>query len=269
MYIYERQPRAALGQAPGATAPSGALWPSFDPEADYQLDPRVMGAVAKLLATPIPQAHLAAVGQRADPLLIERGLTIYRYADGSLEVGQPKFGASPRKLAIAGSTQTGTSTRYSVELDTAPWPRLNASTGVTSEAPPWLFVHTHPQLHAAAEVPSGIQQENSRLAGDLYILRHQPAGQLGIITIGLNTVIPSLGAAAQPIPFSLALRGPIKGPTSYRATELLATHKAAANALRMIFRRPTVRAYFTGDLRSGKAAPYSAAQQRQLKKAGG
>jgi hypothetical protein len=228
---------------------------TLNPGAEYILAPEVMDAIETLLSMPVPPAHLQMVGSNADPLMIERGLIIYRYGDGRLRVGNVNFGT-------LGTRASGGTTRYSVNLHYHTF--LDAGTGHV--AYPWLYIHTHPAVQKHPEVPSGIYQDNTKLTGDLYVLRNEPKRQIGIITIGVNSVISNFRNWPEAIPFSLAIRDPIKGQTDYRATRLLDTHKAADTALRLIFRRPTVSGYYTGDLRTGRAAPYvSLREQRTLK----
>jgi hypothetical protein len=260
--------RYALGQDVSSLASYNTPGVTFDPQSDYILAPEVMDAVEKLLSTRVPDAHLRDLGSNVNALMVERGLTIFRYDDGRLQEGQVIFGAKPRKETTSGSITSGGSIRYSVELDVGPWTSIDATTGkVMSQARPWLFIHTHPNVNTVPEVPSGIRQENSLRSGDLYSLRRESDHQIGIMTIGVNSEIANFRSAPQtiPIPFTLALRDPIKGPASYRATVLLETHKAAATALRSMFPRPTVSGYYTGDLRTGRATPYlSARQQRKM-----
>ena len=263
----------ALGQDVSSPASYNTPGLTFDPQSDYTLAPQVMDAVETLLSTRVPAGHLSDLGSNVNPLMVERGLTVFRYDDGRLQVSPVKFGDKPQKETITGSITSGESIRYPVKLDGDAWIRTNATTGEMSEGLPWLFIHTHPNVNKVPEVPSGIRQENSALFGDLNLLRHQPDHQIGILTIGVNDVIRNVRGARQAIPFSLALRDPIKGPTNYnyRVSEELGTHKAAATALRQIFRSPTVSGYYTGDLPTGRATPYlSARQQRKMTaKAGG
>ncbi|MBS0153064.1 MAG: hypothetical protein JSS38_00585 [Nitrospira sp.] len=191
--------------------------------------------------------------------MVERALTIFRYDDGRLQTGSVKFGASPQKETITGSTTSSGLMRYPATPD------LSLSVNIGGQASPWLVIHTHPTVNPIPEVPSGIRQVNSSLSGDLYLLRNGPKRQIGIITIGMNNVITNFQNWPDVIPFSLAIRDPINGPTNYEPTRLLDTHKAAATVLRLIFRRPTVSGYYTGDLRAGRGVPYlSAHEQRKL-----
>jgi hypothetical protein len=249
------------GFGQGVPLPASYTQPGqpLNPQSDYILAPDVMDAVGSLLSTQVPVAHLAALGSNADPLMIERGLIIYRYDDGRLRVGKVNFGT------LGVRTSEGT-TRYSVKLEYHTF--MDAGTGQV--AYPWLYIHTHPAVQKYPEVPSGISQENTRLSGDLYVLRNEPTRQIGIMTIGVNSVIANFRNAPQPIPFSLAIRDAITGPTNYRKTAILESHKAADTALRLIFRRPTVCGYYTGDLRTGRAVPYLSAreQRKQMRKTG-
>ena len=128
---------------------------------------------------------------------------------------------------------------------------------------PWLYIHTHPAVQKYPELPSGISQENTRLSGDLYVLRNEPNRQIGIMTIGVNSVIANFRNAPQPIPFSLAIRDPLKAHRTMEKPPILASHKSADTALRLIFRRPTVSGYYIGDLRTGRAAPYLSAREQR------
>jgi hypothetical protein len=227
----------------------------LDLQSDYILAPEVMDAIGTLLSTQVPRTHLAG----ADPLMIERGLIIYRYDDGRLRIGDVSFGTKGLR------TSAGT-TRYSVKLEYHTF--MDAGTG--QEAYPWLYTHTHPAVQKFPEVPSGIYPENSMFVGDLHVLRNEPTRQIGIMTIGVNSVITNFLNAPQRIPFTLAIRDPIVGPaeynTDYRPTPTLETHNAAAAALRRIFKGRTISGYYTGDLRTGRAVPYlSAREQRKLK----
>jgi hypothetical protein len=254
----------ALGQSVPSPVSYNKPGVTFDPQSDYILAPEVMVAVEKLLSTAVPAGHLTALGSNVNPLMVERGLTIFRYDDGRLQVGLIRFGAKPRKETKTGSITSGGSLRYSVEVDVGPWENIDATTGsVISQARPWLAIHTHPNVNKVSEAPSGIQQENNLLSGDLYILRREPDYQIGIMTIGVNDVIVNFRTAPQTIPFTLALRDPIKGPTDYSATSILGSHKAAATALRLMFQRPTISGYYTGDLRVGRATPYLSARQQR------
>lgn len=264
--------RYGLGQDVASPASYNTPGLTFDPQSDYILAPEVMDAVGKLLSKKVSEAYLMALGSNANPLMVERGLTIFRYDDGRLEVGPVRCGANPRKEQTTGSITSGGSIRYSVKMDLGPWESIDPTTGkVMSQARPWLFIHTHPNVTKAPEVPSGIRKENSLLSGDLFMLRHEADHQIEIMTIGVNERIENFQTAPQVIPFILALRGPIKGPTDYGPTRDLETHKAAATALRLMFQSPTVSGYYTGDLRTGRATPYlSARQQRKITaKAGG
>ena len=257
--------RYGLGQDVASPASYNTPGLTFDPQSDYILAPEVMDAVGKLLSKRVPEAHLMALGSNANPLMVERGLTIFRYDDGRLQVGPVGFGANPRKEKATGSITSGGSIRYSVKMDLGPWESIDQTGKVMSQARPWLFIHTHPNVIKAPEVPSGIRKENSLLSGDLYMLRRESDHQIGIMTIGVNECIENFRTAPQALPFTLALRDPIKGPTDYGPTPVLERHKAAATALRLMFRSPTVSGYYTGDLRTGKAAPYlSARQQRKM-----
>lgn len=193
--------------------------------------------------------------------MIERGLTIFRYDDGRLEVGRVILGDKPRKETITGSITSGGSIRYPVPLEVAGPIHIDAK-GKVTEARPWLFIHTHPNVNTVPAIPSGIRQENSLLSGDLYMLRRESDHQIGIMTIGVNDVIGNFRSCIQPIPFTLALRDPIKkGPTNYSATGEIGTHKAAATALRSMFPRSTVSGYYCGDFQTGRATPYLSARQ--------
>ena len=248
-----------LAQSVPPSIPYNQPGQPLNPQADYILAPEVMDAVETLLSTPIPAAHLSALGSSVNPLMVERVLTIFRYDDGRFQVGPVKFGAAPQKVTITGSIMTGGSMRYPATPD------LASSINIGGQAFPWLFIHTHPMVNPIPEIPSGIQQVNSSISGDLYLLRREPKRQIGILTIGVNSAITNFRNWTETIPFSLAIRDPIKGHTNYRPTSLLDTHNAAATALRLIFRRPTVSGYYTGDLRTGRAAPYlSAREQRKL-----
>jgi hypothetical protein len=237
--------RYRLGQNVPSPASYNTPGVTFDPQSDYILAPEVMVAVEKLLSTPVPGAH---------PLMIERGLIIYQYDDGRLPVGNVSFGT------MGVRTSDGT-TRYSVKLEYHTF--MDAGTGKV--AYPWLYIHTHPAVQKFPGVPSGIHPNNGTFVGDLYVLRNEPTRQIGIMTIGVNDVITNFRSTAQPIPFTLALRDPIKGPIDYRATRTLDSHKAASTALRVMFKGKTVSGYYTGDLQTGRAIPYpSVRQQRKM-----
>jgi hypothetical protein len=267
MYIfYYPHPTACVPESYGLNqdAPSSVAYnqpgQALNPTSDYILAPEVLDAVEMLLSTAVPAQHLMSLGSNVDPLMVERVLTIFRYDDGRLQVSPVKFGAAPLKETRTGSITSSGQMRYTATPD------LDLSVNIGGQAVPWLFIHTHPTVNPIPEVPSGISAVNNSLSGDLYILRNGPRRQIGILTIGVNNVIANFRNAPQPIPFSLAIRDPLKGPTDYSATRVLDTHKAAATALRLIFRRPTVSGYYTGDLRSGRAVPYlSAREQRKLK----
>jgi hypothetical protein len=184
--------------------------------------------------------------------MIERGLSIYRYDDGRLRVGNVSFGT-------LGMRTSGGTTRYSVSLEYHTF--MDAGTGQVGY--PWLYMHTHPAVQKYPELPSGISQENTRLSGDLYVLRNEPNRQIGIMTIGVNSVIANFRNAPQPIPFSLAIRDPLKAHRTMEKPPILASHKSADTALRLIFRRPTVSGYYIGDLRTGRAAPYLSAREQR------
>lgn len=256
--------RYALGQ--GGSSPGSYNVPGlpFDPLLDYILAPEVMDAVETLLSKRVPDAHLKDLGSNVNALMVERGLTIFRYDDGRL-VGLVQFGAKPRKETKTGSTTSGGPFRYPLWMEVA-GPIHTDAKGKVTEARPWLFVHTHPNVKKIAEIPTGILQENSLLSGDLYLLRREPNHQIGIMTIGVNECIENFRTAAQAIPFTLALRDPIKkGYTDERETPDLQTHEDAATALRSMFPRRTVSGYYTGDLRTGRATPYlSAHKQRKM-----
>jgi hypothetical protein len=256
----------ALGQGVPSPASYNTPGVTFDPRSDYILAPEVMDAVDKLLSRKVPKAHLMDLGSNVDPLMVERALVIFRYDDGLLRIDAVYFGTAPRKAKTTGSILGGGATIYSAKPVLDPIPRTDAAGRVLSQAaPPWLLIHTHPNVNKIPEVPSGIRKENSLLSGDLYTLRREPNRQFGIMTIGVNECIEDFRTARQAIPFTLALRDPIKGPTDYGPTPVLQTHKAAATALRLMFRSPTVSGYYTGDLRTGRATPYlSARQQRKI-----
>lgn len=226
-------------------------------EADYILAPVVMEAAAKVLATAVPAGHLAALGSTVNPLLVERGVSIFRFDDGTLQVGAVTFGTSPRTLKLDGSTQSGTTTVHTLQADSGPWRRIDAQTGIETQGSRWLVIHTHPAVQAIPAVPSGIVKQNPALSGDFNLLTTQTSTQTGILTIGSNQIIPDLQMATAPIPFSLAIRDPVRGPTNVNnVAESFANHEAAAKALRLIFRKPTACGYYVGDLRNGRAAPY-------------
>ena len=256
----------AFGQ--GISSPTSYNTPgvTFDPQSDYILAPEVLDAVEKLLSTPVPARHLTALGSNVDPLMVERALVIFRYDDGLLFKDAVYFGTAPRKARTTGSIVEVGDTIYSAKPLIDPIPRTNATGKVVSQAARlWLLIHTHPNVNVneVPEVPSGIRQENSLLSGDLYTLRNEPNHQVGILTIGVNNVVANFQSAPQAIPFTLAIRDPIKGPTNYGATRTLDTHKAATTALRMMFKHPTVSGYYTGDLRTGTATPYLSARQQK------
>ena len=260
MYIYDLQPSQVydyphqpadvrewygIGQGVPSSVSYNQPGQPLSPQSDYVLAPEVMDAAGTLLSTHVPGAHLAALSSDANPLMIERGLIIYQYDDGRLRVGNVSFGT------MGARTSDGT-TRYSVTLEYHTF--MDAGAGKV--AYPWLYIHTHPAVQKIPAVPSGIHPDNGTFVGDLYVLRNEPTRQIGIMTIGVNDVFTNFRRAAQPIPFALALRDPIKGWTDYRATRTLDSHKAAGTALRLMFKGKTVSGYYTGDLRTGRAIPY-------------
>lgn len=180
-----------------------------------------MDAVHTLLSTSVPARHLMALGSNVDPLMVERVMTIFRYDDGRLQVSPVKFGAAPQKVTRTGSITSSGQMRYPATPD------LALAVNIGSQARPWLFIHAHPTVNPIPEIPSGISEVNGLLSGHLYILHNEPKRQIGIITIGVNSVISNFRNWPEAIPFSLAIRDPIKGQTDYRATRLLDVHKAA------------------------------------------
>ena len=255
--------RYSLGQSVPSPVSYNQPGQPLSPQSDYVLAPEVMDAVDTLLSTRVPETHLKSLGSTVNPLMVERGLTIFRYDDGRLEVGRVIFGGKPRKETITGSITSGGSIRYTAPIEVA-GPIHTDAKGKVTEARPWLFIHTHPNVNTVPEVPSGIQQENTLLSGDLYFLRREPDHQIGIMTIGVNDVIENFRSVTQTIPFTLALRDPIKkGSADERPTPPIHTHQAAATALRLMFPRSTVSGYYTGDLRVGKATPYLSARQQR------
>lgn len=251
--------RYRLGQNMSSPASFNQPGVTFDPQSNYILARAVMDAAETLLSTPLSEKDRMALGSKVNPLMVERVLTIFRYDDGRLQAGLVKFGAAPQKETITGSITSSGSMRYPATPD------LDLPVNIGSQAFPWLCIHTHPTVNPVPAVPSGIERMNNSQSGDLYFLHNGPKRQIGIMTIGLNSVIVNFRNWAETVPFSLAIRDPIKGPTDFGPTRLLDTHKAAATALRLIFRRPTVTGYYTGDLRTGIARPYlSAHQQKKL-----
>jgi hypothetical protein len=245
-FVMERYSR--LGQSVPSPVSYNQPGQPLSPQSDYVLVPEVMDVVGTLLSTQVPGGHLDA-----NPLIIERGVIIYRYDDGRLRVGNISFGT------IGARTSAGT-TRYSVKLEYHTF--MDAGTGKV--AYPWLYIHTHPAVQKFPEVPSGIYPENSKFVGDLYVLRNEPTRQIGIMTIGVNNVVTNFRNAPDPIPFTLAIRDPIKkGATDEKPTPLIHTHQAAATALRLMFPRSTVSGYYTGDLRTGRATPYLSVRQQR------
>jgi hypothetical protein len=195
MYIfYDPHPTACVPESYGLSqdAPLSVAYnrpgQTLNPTSDYILAPEVMVAVEALLSTAVPAAHLQILGPNADPFMIERGLIIYRYDDGRVRVGTVNFGA------LGVRTSEGT-TRYSVKLEYHTF--VDAGTGHT--AYPWLYIHTHPAVQKHPEVPSGISQDHTKLGGDLYVLRNEPTRQIGIMTIGVNSVIVNFRNAPHPI----------------------------------------------------------------------
>jgi len=252
MYIYEHRSgfslERGLGQSPASASYNLPGLP-FDPKRDYILAPEVLDAVEKVLSTPIPQSHLATLGTSVNPLMLERGLTIHRYPNGSLYIGSVRFGSKPRKTATGNMV-------YPTMVDVSPLDNVEPGTGkLISQVPPWLFVHTHTPVEETPGIPSGVRKENTSLYGDLYSLQNHPTEQLGILTIGVNTVIANFRTSSQPIPFSLAIRDPIRGPTNLGPTEIFGSHKAAARKFRWMYHSPTVTGYYAGDLRTGRAMP--------------
>ena len=231
----------------------------LSPQSDYILAPELMYAVDTLLSIPVPAQHLLTLGPNVNPLMVERVLTIFRYDDGRLQVGPVKFGTVPQKEIRTGSITSSGPIRYPATPDFA------LAINVGSQARPWLFIHTHPTVNPIPEIPSGIREVNNSLSGDLHILHNESKHQIGIMTIGINDVITNFLNSPQAIPFTLAIRDPIKGLTDYRPTRTLDSHNAASTALRLMFKGKTVSGYYTGDLRTGRAIPYlSVRQQRKM-----
>ena len=242
-----------FGQGVSSSVPHNQPGQPLSPQADYVIAQEVMDAVGILLSRQVSGSHLARLASNANPLMIERGLIIYRYDDGRLRVGDVSFGT------MGSRTSEGT-TRYSVKLEYHTF----TDAGSGQVAYPWLYIHTHPAVQKFPGVPSGIHPDNGTFVGDLYVLRNEPTRQIGIMTIGVNAVIKNFQSDTQEIPFTLAIRDPIKGPTDYRPTRTLDSHKAASTALRLMFKGKTVSDYYTDDLRTKKTKPFiSASQERK------